>query len=179
MGGFLGENAVITARSNGRGESSRLCLLKAGAAAPPRCASTSQFLPPLFFFPEILATAFVCFLAIRHRPSHSAMAPKVSKGKAKAAEKEQALAAERLTRARFRRAFVNEEMVGKLRWLVAGPNNEHGATMLKPVSAQPLEGDVPIFTCFLKMGLVPPLSEFLVAMMESYGLHLAQLHPNA
>ena len=56
------------------------------------------------------------------------MAPKASKGKATVAEREQALAAERLTRARFRGTIVNEEMVGKLRWLVAGQNNEHGVT---------------------------------------------------
>ena len=89
------------------------------------------------------------------------------------AEKEQSLAADRLTRACFRGAIVNEEMVGQLRGLVAGRGNEHGATVLKPVSAQPSEGNVPIFACFLKMGLVPPLSDFLIAVMESYGLHLA------
>ena len=110
------------------------------------------------------------------------MAPKASKGKSTAAaEKEQALAVARLARARFRCAFVNEEAVGKLRLLVAGPRNEHGATMLKPesIATPPLDGDVPTFTCFLKMGLVPPLSEFFVATMETYGLHLTQLHPNA
>ena len=72
-------------------------------------------------------------------------------------------------------------MLGALRWLVAGPHNEHGATILKPgnVASPPPNGDVPVFVCFLKMGLVPPLSEFFVAVMETYGLHLTQLHPNA
>ena len=44
------------------------------------------------------------------------MAPKASKGKSTAAaEKEQALAAERLTRAHFRDAIVNEEMIDNIR----------------------------------------------------------------
>lgn len=61
---------------------------------------------------------------------------------------------------------------------MAGPRNENGATILKPVSAQPDDGDAPIFTCFLKMGLVLPMSEFFVTVMETYGLLVAQLHPN-
>ena len=78
------------------------------------------------------------------------MAPKASKGKSTAAaEKEQTLAAERLTRARFPSAIVNEEMLDAIRWMVAGPRNEHGATVLKPdnVASPPVDGDVPIFVC--------------------------------
>ena len=89
------------------------------------------------------------------------------------------MAAERLTRARFRSAIVNQEMVDRLRGVVACSRNENGATVLKPASMQPEDGDVPVFICFLKMGLVLPLSEFFVAVMETYGLHLTQLHPNA
>jgi len=105
------------------------------------------------------------------------MAPKAAKGKAVA--EEQSSAEDRQTRVRFRGSVVNMEMVDQLRWLVAGRGNEHGATVMKPVSAQPEDGDIPVFTLFLKMGLVPPLSDFTVAVMESYGIHLTQLHPNA
>lgn len=93
------------------------------------------------------------------------MAPKASKGKVSAVEKEQTLAENRLTWAGFFGSIINEEIAGNLRWLMAGPENKHGATILKPVSADPIDGDVPIFVCFLKMGMVPPLSKFLFAVM--------------
>ena len=66
-------------------------------------------------------------------------------------------------------------MVDKLRALVAGPHNEHGVTVLKPVSVQPAECDVPVFTCFIVMGLIPPFSFVFYTVMETYGIYLAQM----
>jgi hypothetical protein len=39
--------------------------------------------------------------------------------------------------------------------------------------------DARIFACILMVGVVPPLSSFLHAILEEYGLLLSQLHPNS
>jgi hypothetical protein len=64
---------------------------------------------------------------------------------------------------------------------VADETNEHGATSLSNAKeAGPRARlDMRIFTCFLIAGVVSPLSLFLRAILEEYGLLLSQLHPNS
>ena len=60
--------------------------------------------------------------------------------------------------------------------------NEHSASVILRADTPPDERtplDIPIFKCFVRAGLVPPMSLFLHAVLEEYGLCLAQLHPNA
>jgi hypothetical protein len=64
---------------------------------------------------------------------------------------------------------------------VTDETNEHGATsLLDAKEVGPCAHlDVRIFTCFLMVGVVPPLSLFLRTDLEEYGLLLSQLHPNS
>jgi hypothetical protein len=70
---------------------------------------------------------------------------------------------------------------GDLEGWVAEETNEHGATLLMDAKdAGPRTRlDMRIFACFLMAGVVPPLSSFLRAILEEYGLLLSQLHPNS
>lgn len=63
-------------------------------------------------------------------------------------------------------------MTDQLRYLVASPNHEGRETKVKPTSEDLVVDDVPIFTCFLTAGLVPPLSDFYKDVMEEYGFRL-------
>ena len=49
----------------------------------------------------------------------------------------------------------------------------------QPATEEPVEGDAVIFHDFCAAGLVPPFSEFFLAVLETYGLHMLHLHPNA
>jgi hypothetical protein len=70
---------------------------------------------------------------------------------------------------------------GELEGWVADETNEHGATLLMDArDAGPRTRlDMRIFACFPMAGVVPPLSLFLRAILEEYGLLLSQLHPNS
>ena len=77
---------------------------------------------------------------------------------------------------------LNEQGVDKLAGVVASPRNEHGGTRLLHTgspSGLRLPRDVRVFACFLAAGMNPPLSPFLKAILASYHLQLAHLHPNA
>ena len=52
-------------------------------------------------------------------------------------------------------------------------------TVIRPATEEPVEGDAVIFHDFYAAGLVPPFSEFFLAVLETYGLHMLHLHPNA
>lgn len=68
-----------------------------------------------------------------------------------------------------------------LQGTIASAQNEHQATILKHADAPlgELGGlDIRVFSCFLMVGLVPPMSHFFQAVMAAFSLHLAQLHPN-
>jgi hypothetical protein len=71
--------------------------------------------------------------------------------------------------------------IDELAGWVAGETNEHGATLLLDAkeAGPSARLDTRIFTCFLMAGVVPPLSLFLCAILEKYGLLLSQLHPNS
>ena len=65
---------------------------------------------------------------------------------------------------------------------VASEDNEHWATVLQHAKAPPsglTRLDIRVFSCFLILGLVPPMSHFFQAVMAAFSLRLAQLHPNA
>ena len=75
----------------------------------------------------------------------------------------------------------NEEGVAKVRLLVAGKTNEWGATIIKPGShvIERRPGILqPVFLHTLFVGLVPPFSFFLQAILKHYDFHLLHLQPN-
>ena len=49
----------------------------------------------------------------------------------------------------------------------------------RPATEEPVKGDMVIFHDFCAAGLIPPFSEFFMAVLETYGLHMLHLHPNA
>ena len=49
----------------------------------------------------------------------------------------------------------------------------------RPATEESVEGDAVIFHDFCVAGLIPPFSEFFMAVLETYGLHMLHLHPNA
>ena len=51
-------------------------------------------------------------------------------------------------------------------------------TVIRPATDEPAQGDAVIFHDFCAAGLVPPFSEFFLAVLETYGLHMLHLHPN-
>ena len=64
---------------------------------------------------------------------------------------------------------------------VSMERNEHGATVLHHANDLPADltpRDVRVPQCFILVGFVPPMSAFFHAVMASYNLRLAQLHPN-
>ena len=69
----------------------------------------------------------------------------------------------------------------KVRFLAALDTNEHGVTGMKPASYGSKRGDgyYPIFLHSLFAGLVPPFSDFLEAILETYQIQLLHLHPNS
>ena len=47
----------------------------------------------------------------------------------------------------------------------------------RPALGDQPEGEVVIFQDFCAAGLIPPFSEFFMAVLEMYGLHMLHLHP--
>jgi hypothetical protein len=69
----------------------------------------------------------------------------------------------------------------ELKGWVADETNEHGAMLLMDAKeARPRAClDARISACFLMAGMVLPVSSFLRAVLEEYGLLMLQLHPNS
>jgi hypothetical protein len=75
---------------------------------------------------------------------------------------------------------LNSTTVNLLHQFVCSKSNEHGATVPHPVGAWGLTSrQARVFSCFFRIGLVPPMSEFLLVVLRSYRLSLVLLHPNA
>ena len=80
----------------------------------------------------------------------------------------------------LRGSRINSAGIDKVRHLAAAKTNEHGATSMKPAGSSKLrEGYYPIFLHTLFAGLVPPFSDFLEAILETYQIQLLHLHPNS
>jgi hypothetical protein len=63
--------------------------------------------------------------------------------------------------------------------VVASAPNQHRSTELPPYTPNPTEGYVRVHSYFLTVGLVPPLSAFMVAVLSEYGILLVHHHhPN-
>ena len=60
------------------------------------------------------------------------------------------------------------EAIAKVRHLVAAGCNEHGVTELRPSGSRLDEAFYPVFIHTLYAGLVPPFSDFLLAILETY-----------
>ena len=66
--------------------------------------------------------------------------------------------------------------------LVAGPSHKYGETRIFPGSAvvERNEGSVqPVFLHSIVAGLVPPFSDFFLAILTHYDIHLLHLQPNS
>ena len=74
---------------------------------------------------------------------------------------------------------VTAAAIAKVRHLAAASTNEHGATEMRPACSRLTEGYYPIFLHTLYTGLVPPFSDFLLAILEVYQIQLLHLHPNS
>ena len=74
---------------------------------------------------------------------------------------------------------INAAALAKVRYLAASNTNEHGVTEMRPTGSRLPEGYYPIFLHTLYTGLVPPFSDFLFAILETYQIQLLHLHPNS
>ena len=111
------------------------------------------------------------------------MAPKRAsheqKGKAAAQAGTSAAArGKSLTRA-MPQTRVAGEAIARVQHLVAASSNEHGVTEMRPAGSRLGEGFYPVFIHTLYAGLVPPFSDFLLAILETYQIQLLHLHPNS
>ena len=71
-----------------------------------------------------------------------------------------------------------EAQLDKVRHMAASETNEHGASVLKPADNAG-GGLYPIFMHTLFAGLVPPFSDFFLAVLERYQIQILHLHPNS
>ena len=121
-------------------------------------------------------------------PLRRPMAPKRlllgAKGRAAAAATAAAAALESKARAEaLERAMpptlMNAAALDEARHMAAADSNEGRATVMKlPDGSLPV-GMYPVFLHALCAGLVPPFSEFLVAILNFYQIRLLHLHPNS
>ena len=77
---------------------------------------------------------------------------------------------------------ITEKSLASVRLLTAGESNEWRATELRLASDVPEpEGSTyfPFFSSSIAIGLVPPFSDFFYEVLNHYGLHALQLHPNS
>ena len=74
---------------------------------------------------------------------------------------------------------VTTAAIAKVRHLAAADSNEQGATEMRPCGSRLAEGFYTIFLHTLYAGLVPPFSDFLLAILETYQIHLLHLHANS
>ena len=80
----------------------------------------------------------------------------------------------------LRESRISSAGIDKVRHLAAAKTNEHGVTGMRPAGSSKLrEGYYPIFLHTLSAGLVPPFSDFLKAILETYQIQLLHLHPNS
>lgn len=108
------------------------------------------------------------------------MAPKAKRGKSEEEWKQEKEMAEmRLTHACFPSTLLMAELVDRLAYMVCGPGNENGVTEILPTALPVADDRFRFFSAFFWSVLVPPFSDFLLCMMEQYGLLVLQLHPNA
>lgn len=76
--------------------------------------------------------------------------------------------------------FTSSKSLKQFHFLVGSGNNEWGTTKLKVVVSQNTDATmVLVFLNFLIAGLVPPFSDFFLAVLEHYKIHMLHLHPNA
>lgn len=76
--------------------------------------------------------------------------------------------------------IADTEGLGSIRFLVGGVNNEWGRTKLKVTGTPDVDDTIaPFFLFFLIAGLVPLFSDFFLAILEHYQVHMLHLHPNA
>ena len=76
---------------------------------------------------------------------------------------------------------VSEASLARMRWMVAAQGID-GAQVFKAESASPeASGSTfyPLFVSAIAAGLVPPFSEFFLAVLRQYNLQALHLHPNS
>ena len=86
----------------------------------------------------------------------------------------------RVTQALFSPSeYASEEAIQRVRQSLAASFRGTEGVVVRPGSGPQREGEVITFHDFSVVGLLPPFSEFFVAILEAYGLHMLHLHPNA
>ena len=85
-----------------------------------------------------------------------------------------------VTRALFSPSlFVNEEGIARAHSVLAAEFLGGDQLKIRPDAGPQREGEVVTFHDFSVMGLLPPFSDFFIAVLEAFGLHMLHLHPNA
>ena len=77
---------------------------------------------------------------------------------------------------------MKEKNLARMRQMAAAQGNEMGKTALRIGSAQPKDKGstfYPLFMSVVIAGLVPPFSEFFLAVLRQYQLHALHLHPDS
>ena len=78
--------------------------------------------------------------------------------------------------------ILDAEDLARVLPLVAGPSHNYGKTRILPGSAvvERSESSVqPVFLHSIVAGLVPPFSDFFLAVLTHYDIHLLHLQPNS
>ena len=77
---------------------------------------------------------------------------------------------------------VMEKNLALTRQMAVSQINEMGETELRLGSAQPEDKGSTFYPLFMNVviaGLVPPFSEFFLAVLRQYQLHALHIHPNS
>ena len=75
--------------------------------------------------------------------------------------------------------FANEEGIARARTVLAAEFLGGDQLKIRPDAGPQREGEVVTFHDFSVMGLLPPFSDFFIAVLEAFGLHMLHLDPNA
>ena len=114
------------------------------------------------------------------------MAPKkdAASGKSKAVAEDESASMRQDSLAKLaleKSRVTSEAQLDRVRHMVATDFNEWGAMELKPAHSRGKLGATfyPVFWHTLFAGLVPPLSDFFEAILETYQIRLLHLQPNS
>ena len=76
-------------------------------------------------------------------------------------------------------AFASEEKVAAIRKMLRKEFIRGDQLEIHPGTSPLQDGEVVTFHDFSVMGMLPPFSDFFMAVLEAFGLHMLHLHPNA
>ena len=86
----------------------------------------------------------------------------------------------RVTQALFSPSiFASKEAIARARGTLAAKFIGGDQLKIRLGTSPQQDGVVVTFHDFFVMGLLPPFSDFFMAVLEAFGLHMLHLHPNA